>query len=323
MLDRDQLEAFAAVVEHQSFERAAAALSITRGAISQRIKLLEEALSAVLLIRDRPVLPTVSGEILLRHVKAVRLLEQEVYREIAPPGTILERARLAVAVNADSLATWFGACSATLLQALPVALEVLVEDQDHTWPMLLRGEVVGCVCTEPKPAQGFDAIRLGMMVYRCVATPAFAQTHFPHGLRTHEAVTVPAVVFNRKDALHDEFLNLLFGVDIERYTKHYFPSPSALLNAIRMGSGYGVVPSDQAQALLDSGQLVDLAPSTPLQVPLYWHHWRQEPYLAQRVTEFITLSARQALVSVSTLTNQAVADDDHRMPVIACGSLRL
>ncbi|TDV01390.1 HTH-type transcriptional regulator ArgP [Paraburkholderia caballeronis] len=299
MLDRDQLEAFAAVVEHQNFERAAAALSITRGAISQRIKLLEETLSAVLLIRDRPVLPTVTGEVLLRHVKAVRLLEQEVYREIAPTGKDHERARLSVAVNADSLATWFGACSAALLQALPVALEVLVEDQDHTWPMLLRGEVIGCVCTEPKPAQGFEAIRLGTMEYRCVATPAFVQTHFPHGLRTHEAALVPAVVFNRKDALHDEFLKLLFGVEIERYVKHYFPSPSALLNAIQMGSGYGVVPSDQAQSLLDSGRLVDLAPSTPLQVPLYWHHWQKEPSLAQRVTEFVTLSARKALAFAS------------------------
>lgn len=295
MLDRGQLEAFATVVEHQSFERAAAALSITRGAISQRIKLLEETLSAVLLIRDRPVVPTTAGEVLLRHVKAIRLLELEAYREIAPPSNSIKRARLAVAVNADSLVTWFGACSATLLQVLPVALEVLVEDQDHTWPMLLRGEVVGCVCTEPKPVQGFEAIQLGTMEYRCVATPAFAQTHFPNGLRAHEAVLVPAVVFNRKDALHDEFLKLLFGVEIERYIKHYFPSPAALLSAIQAGSGYGVVPSDQAQHLLDSGRLVDLAPSTPLQVPLYWHHWRQEPSLAQRITEFVTQSARQAL----------------------------
>jgi LysR family transcriptional regulator (chromosome initiation inhibitor) len=40
MLDRDQLETFATVVEQQSFDRAATALSITRGAVSQRIKAL-------------------------------------------------------------------------------------------------------------------------------------------------------------------------------------------------------------------------------------------------------------------------------------------
>nr|WP_116135297.1 HTH-type transcriptional regulator ArgP [Trinickia diaoshuihuensis] len=295
MLDRDQLEAFVAVVEQQSFERAAATLSITRGAISQRIKLLEEAVSAVLLIRDRPIRPTIAGETLLRHAKAVALLELEVRRQLAPAESGDERARLAVAVSADSLETWFGVCSARLLEALPVALEIIVEDQDHTWPMLLRGEVIGCISTEPKPAQGFEAVRLGEMIYRCVATPAFAQKYFPHRLRLHEAVSAPAIVFNRKDALHDKFLKTQFGVEVERYVKHYFPSSSALLRAIEMGCGYGVVPSDHIQALLASGRLVDLAPFSPLRVPLYWHHWRREPPLARRVTEFVTFSARQAL----------------------------
>ena len=50
MLDRDQLETFATVAEEQSFERAALKLNITRGAVSQRIKALEESLATVLLI---------------------------------------------------------------------------------------------------------------------------------------------------------------------------------------------------------------------------------------------------------------------------------
>ena len=41
MLDRQQLEAFACVIEHKSFERAASALNITGGALSQRIKSLK------------------------------------------------------------------------------------------------------------------------------------------------------------------------------------------------------------------------------------------------------------------------------------------
>lgn len=295
MLDRFQLEAFAAVVEHQSFERAAVALCITRGAVSQRIKALESALSTILLIRERPVLPTLAGEAMLRHVKAVRLLEQEIYRQVAPDGKQRERAMLAVAINADSLATWFGASFHALLEELPVALEVLIEDQDHTWPMLLRGDVVGCICTESKPAPGFEVIHLGAMEYRCVATQAFAKKYFPQGLKLHQVLSVPAILFNKKDSLHDEFLRLFFGVNVERYVKHYFPSPAALLSAIQMGGGYGVVPTDQAKTLLESGALIDLAPSLPLPVPLYWHHWRQEPPLARQVTEFIVKSAKAAL----------------------------
>ena len=53
MLDRDQLETFATVVEQQSFDRAATVLSVTRGAVSQRIKALEESLSTVASMRSR------------------------------------------------------------------------------------------------------------------------------------------------------------------------------------------------------------------------------------------------------------------------------
>jgi len=41
MLDRDLLETFSVIVEHGSFERAALVLSLSRGAVSQRIRTLE------------------------------------------------------------------------------------------------------------------------------------------------------------------------------------------------------------------------------------------------------------------------------------------
>ena len=84
MLDRDQLETFATVAEEQSFDRAASRLNITRGAVSQRIKALEESLSTVLLVREKPVAPTPAGEVLLRHVKALRMLEGAALQELTP-----------------------------------------------------------------------------------------------------------------------------------------------------------------------------------------------------------------------------------------------
>ena len=86
MLDRYQLEAFAAVVETLSFERAAERLNVTRGAISQRIKALEESLSASLLVRDKPLTLTTVGAVLLKHVAALRLLEADTLGQICAPG---------------------------------------------------------------------------------------------------------------------------------------------------------------------------------------------------------------------------------------------
>ncbi len=107
MLDRDQLETFATVAEQQSFERAAAVLNVTRGAVSQRIKALEESLATILLLRDKPVMPTHAGEALLRHVKALRLLEASSLRELSTETDHDGPVPLSIAVNADSLATWF------------------------------------------------------------------------------------------------------------------------------------------------------------------------------------------------------------------------
>jgi len=296
MLDRDQLETFATVAEQQSFERAAALLNVTRGAVSQRIKALEESLATILLLRDKPVMPTHAGEALLRHVKALRLLEASSLRELSTAADHDGPVPLSIAVNADSLATWFPPLLRELFARRLVALEVVTDDQDHTSSRLLRGEVVGCISTDAKAAAGFLAKPLGAMEYRCYATPAFIAEFLADGLIVRNILRAPAVLFNRKDALHDEFLQRRFGMRIDRYPRHYLPSPSALLEGIAMGAGYGLVPSTQAQGLVQDGVLQELAPDDPVQVDLYWHHWEMEPPIAREITELIVGRAEQCLI---------------------------
>lgn len=296
MLDRDQLETFATVAEVQSFERAAALLNITRGAVSQRIKALEESLTTVLLVRDKPVAPTAAGEILLRHVKALRLLEGATLSELKPQAGPRVPVPLAIAVNADSLATWFPRALWALLLRRQVALEIITDDQDHTSGRLARGEVIGCIATEAKPASGFSAECLGAMEYRCYATPAFAAEYFPNGMNVQAVLTAPAILFNRKDSLHDDFLKARFGFAVDRYPRHYLPSPMTLLEGVAAGVGYGLVPSLQAASAAERGELVDLAPDEPVLVDLYWHHWELEPPLSREITKLVVSHAQADLL---------------------------
>jgi LysR family transcriptional regulator (chromosome initiation inhibitor) len=307
MLDRDQLETFATVAEVQSFERAAALLNITRGAVSQRIKALEESLTTVLLIREKPVAPTAAGEILLRHVKALRLLEGATLNELKPQAGPHLPVPLAIAVNADSLATWFPRALWILLLRRQVALEIITDDQDHTSGRLARGEVIGCISTEAKPAAGFLAECLGAMEYRCYATPAFAAEYFPHGMNVQAVLTAPAILFNRKDSLHDDFLKARFGFAVERYPRHYLPSPMTLLDGVAAGVGYGLVPSLQAAAAAERGELVDLALSEPVLVDLYWHHWELEPPLSCEITKLVVCHAQAELLPRSAQAPTAAA----------------
>jgi LysR family transcriptional regulator, chromosome initiation inhibitor len=294
VFDRQQLETFAVVVELRHFGRAASALNISRGAVSQRINALEESLGTPLLVRDG-VVPTPAGEVLLRHILVLRTLEINTRKQIKPEGS--ERTRVAIAVNADSLATWFEPVGCAIAKD-EFVLELIVDDQDHTLSILSRGEAMGCVSTESTAPTGFVAEFIGAMEYECVAHPVFAQTHFAQGLTLHAILAVPAVLFNRKDGLHALFLERLLGFPVSGYAAHYFPSPGALLAAIRFGVGYGLVPSMQAQALLDSGDLVSLAPHHKISVDLYWHHWETAPPNAQAISEMVMYHARRTLVQL-------------------------
>lgn len=292
MLDRQQLETFAVVVEHQHFRRAGESLNISTGAVSQRIRTLEEALGVVLLMRGTPVKPTRAGEMLLRHIMALRLLEEDTLQKIRP-GHFPAMA-CAIAVNADSLATWFEAVSWELARQ-HIRLELVVDDQDHTLAALARGDVMGCISTDCQPLVGFVAEHIGAMAYKCVASPEFAKRHFSGGVTLPASLAAEAILFNRKDTLHDQFLESLFGVRVIRYPRHYFPSSVALLRAIYEGLGYGLVPSMQVDPLLQKERLVDLVPAQTLNIDLYWHHWESEPASSARISQLVMSEARNRL----------------------------
>jgi LysR family transcriptional regulator (chromosome initiation inhibitor) len=105
MLDYPLLAAVAAVVREGSFERAARTLHLTPSAVSQRVKLLEERVGQVLIVRGPPASATAAGLQLCRHIEQVGMLETTAAGAATASDDTGRTAR--VTVNADSLATWF------------------------------------------------------------------------------------------------------------------------------------------------------------------------------------------------------------------------
>jgi len=121
MLDYPLLAAVAAVVREGSFERAARALHLTPSAVSQRVKLLEERVGQVLIVRGPPASATAAGLQLCRHIEQVGMLEHELLQALpALAADHSGRITLRVAVNADSLATWFAPALAAFAAQAPV-----------------------------------------------------------------------------------------------------------------------------------------------------------------------------------------------------------
>jgi len=297
MLDARQLEALNAVIEHGGFGPAAKSLSLTLAAVSLRIKSLEDTLGQRLLVRGKQVRATPAGQALLGHVKQVRLMEADLLDGLqggVKPKSGVRWQSLGVAINADSVASWFLPGVAALLQRHHLLLEILIDDQDHTHDALKSGDVTGCVTTLTTAMRGCVAEPLGVMRYRCVASPAVAQRcRTPRGaVSVHKLLAQPAVIFNRKDALQDTFLLQHFGLRQPNYPRHFAPAVEAFETAIELGLGWGMVPE---QHLAARPGLEEILPDAAVDVVLYWQHWAHESLSAQRLTAAVKAAAASHL----------------------------
>ena len=290
-LDPARLDALAAVVEEGSFDAAARRLHVTPSAVSQRIKALEQQAGQVLVLRSRPCRPTAAGRALVRLAGQIATLRAEAVREVTGAGDLL---RLPVAVNADSLSTWFP----TALVGLPehVLVELHREDQDHSAELLRDGAVMAAVTADARPVQGCRVRPLGAMRYVAVAAPSFHERWFAGGRAGLAAGlrAAPHLTFNRKDALQDRFAARALGADAGPGRVHYVPSSSAFVELVQAGLGWGMVPENAASALVAEGAFVALD-GDGLDVPLYWQHWRIDAPSLADLSARVERAARASL----------------------------
>ena len=296
MLDYSALSALAAVIKEGSFERAALALHVTPSAVSQRIKLLEERVGCALVVRDQPCRATTTGRRLCQHVDRVRLLEQELQGTLpALAAKGITRVALPVAVNADSLATWFAPAIAAFAAGAPVLMEVAVDDQDHTAEWLRSGAVLAAVTGTARPAAGCNSRPLGAMRYLAAASPAFVARHFASGVGAGSLAKAPSLVFNTKDELQARWVRRLCHRHVE-LPRHTLPSPQAFVIAAVAGMGWGLQPQALIASHLADGSLVELVPDTPLDVPLHWQHARAASALVDTLSRQVLAAARATLL---------------------------
>ncbi|WP_167107591.1 LysR family transcriptional regulator ArgP [Mycobacterium sp. DL592] len=282
-IDGDQLVAFAAVVELGSFDAAANRLHVTPSAVSQRIKALEQRVGQVLVVRRKPCAATEAGVPLLRLAAQMALLESEALRETGADGQV---ARVSIAVNADSMSTWFTA----VFQALPeVLLDVRIEDQDLSARLLREGTVMGAVTTERTPVAGCRVRPLGVMRYVPVASPGYVEGYLPGGFTARAVAGAPSMAWNRDDALQDMLIRKAFRRDIDRPT-HYVPTAEGFGAAVRAGLGWGMFPEMLAAPDLAAGSFVRIS-DEHLDIPLFWQCWKLDSHLVRVITDAVVAAA--------------------------------
>lgn len=294
MLDYALLDAMAAVVRTGSFDKAAQQIGVTPSAISQRVKLLEERLGTGLIVRGQPCTATLAGKRLCRHVEEIGLMEHSLRAEL---GDLLPAGRsptIRIAVNADSMATWFMPALAGLEGRL---FDLVLDDENNTAEWLRRGEVSAAVSTAPGPVQGCGSRALGAQTYIATASPSFMQRWFTAGVTPESLAEAPCITFNTKDELQDQWLVETFGQRITR-PSHWIPSSHGFVDASLAGLGWGMNPVALVEGHLAAKRLLEMVPGRPLSVPLYWHWSRAVESGLRDLTASIVRVARGRLSGV-------------------------
>lgn len=294
MFDYKLLAALAAVAEQAGFERAAQVLGLSQSAVSQRIKLLEARVGQPVLVRGTPPAPTDIGRRLLNHVQQVRLLERDLSSQVPALDEGAAPERLRIALNADSLATWWAKAVTAFCAEHRVLLELVVEDQEVGLKRMRAGDVAACVCATDRPVAGARSLALGAMRYRALASPAFIARHFSSGITGQGLAKAPAIVFGPDDFLQHRYLASQ-GVE-GAFVYHLCPSSEGFIRMAEAGLGWGLVPELQVTELLERGALQVLQPDRLIDVPLYWHHWRNGGELLGEMTRHLQRATAQVLV---------------------------
>lgn len=286
-IDPELAATVAAVVDEGTLDAASHRLRITPSAVSQRLKALEQQLGRVLVVRTKPVRLTEAGEAVVRFARQISLLEHDALGGLGLDGDA-PRTRIPLAVNADSMATWFLRPLARLSAQHDIDFDLHRDDQNFTARLLESGTVMAAVTSEDTPVAGCSVSPLGVLEYRAMAEPGYARRRFADGVTRETLSAAPFVDFDRRDTLQHEWLRAM-GVSPQGVPRHYVPASHDYALAVELGLGWGMVP-----LLQDSADLVPLGGPT-LRVKLFWQQWNLRSRLLDTIAAEVAAQARRVL----------------------------
>lgn len=286
-IDPELAATIAAVADEGTLDAASRVLRITPSAVSQRVKTLEQQLGRVLVVRTKPVRLTEAGEAVVRLGRQIALLEHDALGGLGLEGGA-PRVRIPLAVNADSMATWFLPPLARLSADRDIDFDLHRDDQNYTARLLESGTVMAAVTSEEQPVAGCSVSPLGVLEYRAMAERGFAERWFAEGPTREALGAAPFVDFDRRDTLQHEWLAAM-GVAHQAVPRHYVPASHDYALAVRLGLGWGMVPLQQ-----NEDDLVPLG-GPALRVRLFWQQWNLRSEVLDAVAVAVAAEAADVL----------------------------
>ncbi|MGE3335626.1 MAG: LysR family transcriptional regulator [Rhodospirillaceae bacterium] len=240
MADFKNLETFVWVVKLGSFHGAAAKLSATQPAISQRIAQLEAEFGVQLLKREaRPVTATKEGRNLLVHAERLLRMRTEMEKELTSPSAV--RGVLRLGVSETIVHTWLSRFIDRVNEMYPsLALEIEVDISANLRERLVAQDIDLAFLLGPVSAPSIRNRDLCRFPLAFIASPALALPASPVPLAA--LAQHPLITFSRLTRPYMEISELFARADLPPIRLH---ATAALAPAVRMaldGRAIAIIP---------------------------------------------------------------------------------
>jgi LysR family transcriptional regulator, chromosome initiation inhibitor len=292
MYDYKGLEALHTIIELQSFDLAAQKLCISQSAVSQRLKSLQNYFNNPLLIRSTPYETTELGGYLLSHYKKVHMLEATAQSLIRQEQV---KSKLSLAISRDSLETWFMDILETSSLFDDVVIEMVADDQEITLDYMKKGLVGACFSSIEKPLSQCASVLLGHMDYVLVCSPDFKKKYFSTNQHRKSLLNAPAVIFDKNDKLHADYLHKFFAINEKHGSCHMIPSVRGFRSFALKGYAYALVPALDIKKEIKQKKLVNVFKDKVWKMPIYFHSWNMYSREYQQFYQKLMTQVRQKL----------------------------
>jgi DNA-binding transcriptional LysR family regulator len=258
-MDLRQLEAFVAVVQRESFTRAAEALHLTQPAITRQIAGLEQELHTRLLERmGRRVQLTASGEALLRYATEILRLAREA--ELAVTDVNSGAAgRLAVGASSTTATYVLPPLLRRFREAYPgVELSVHTGISAQVVAMVRANGVDVGIVTGLHQEEGLVQIPLAEHATVVVVYPEHALAQSAGPVATADLQGSPLILMEEGTNLRAYADRLLSTAGVEEQVTMELDNVEAIKKMIEAGLGISLLPMISVTSEVESGRLVAL-----------------------------------------------------------------
>lgn len=269
------LEAFLAIVRHNTVQAASKGLGLTQTGVTQRIRGLETSLGVSLFTRSRKGMRLTSeGEALLHYCQGSIELEGEALAHIKGAG----KAALAQVVIS-------GPSSLMRSRIIPQCKQVFdeyselffrfdLDDEENGADKLRQGKTDLAIVAPEAVALEMDSKLLKKERYILVGPKKWKDRSL------EEIIKEEAIVdFDMEDKMTQSYLSKFDLLPKALPVRHFANNTDALADMVSMGAGYTVMTEEFARTLIQSEKIIELHPNNFMEnkIALAWYPRPQMP----------------------------------------------